>query len=120
MENCTNSEMTDMVLCYGSADGVSLRVQVLYRETFPVSRVLYSQTFLETFLRDNGTFRSRSVARDQKRTPRVLDFEQQILETVEENPATRPGQLVREAIRVIQWYFTSMATKRFHLPAKLL
>jgi hypothetical protein len=26
MENYTNSERTDMVLCYGSADGVGLRV----------------------------------------------------------------------------------------------
>jgi hypothetical protein len=27
MENYTNSKMTDMVLCYGSADGVGLRAQ---------------------------------------------------------------------------------------------
>jgi hypothetical protein len=26
MENYTNSEMTDVVLCYGSADGVGLRL----------------------------------------------------------------------------------------------
>jgi hypothetical protein len=26
--------MTDMVLCYGSADGVALRAQALYRECF--------------------------------------------------------------------------------------
>jgi hypothetical protein len=46
MENYTNSEMTDMVLCYGSADGVSLRAQALYREKFPARRVPHSQTFL--------------------------------------------------------------------------
>jgi hypothetical protein len=34
IENYTNSEMTDMVICYGSADGVALRAQVLYREKY--------------------------------------------------------------------------------------
>jgi hypothetical protein len=43
MENYTN---TDMVLCYGSADGVGLRAQALYREKFPASRVPHSHTFL--------------------------------------------------------------------------
>jgi hypothetical protein len=38
--------MTDMVLCYGSADGVALRAQVLYREKFPAIRGLHPQTFL--------------------------------------------------------------------------
>jgi hypothetical protein len=46
MENYTNSEMTDMVLCFGSADGVALKAQVLYREKFPACRLPYSQTFL--------------------------------------------------------------------------
>jgi hypothetical protein len=46
MENYTNSEMIDMVLCYGSADGVDLRAQALYREKFPARRVPHSQTFL--------------------------------------------------------------------------
>jgi hypothetical protein len=46
MENYTNSEMTDMVLCYGSADGVALRTQAFYREKFPERRVPHSQTFL--------------------------------------------------------------------------
>jgi hypothetical protein len=41
MENYTNSEMTDMVLCYGSADGVGLRAQALYREKFPARRIIY-------------------------------------------------------------------------------
>jgi hypothetical protein len=46
MENYTNSEMTDMVLCYGSADGVGLRTKALYREKFTARRVPHSQTFL--------------------------------------------------------------------------
>jgi hypothetical protein len=46
MENYTNSEMTDMVLCYGSTYGVGLRAQAWYREKFPVRRVPHSQTFL--------------------------------------------------------------------------
>jgi hypothetical protein len=46
MENYTNSEMTDMVLCYGSADGVGLRAQALYCEKFPARRIPHSQTFL--------------------------------------------------------------------------
>jgi hypothetical protein len=46
MENYTNNEITDMVLCYGSTDGVGLRVQALYREKFPARHVPHSQTFL--------------------------------------------------------------------------
>jgi hypothetical protein len=38
--------MTDMVLCYGSADGVGSKTQALYREKFPERRVPHSQTFL--------------------------------------------------------------------------
>jgi hypothetical protein len=34
MKNYTNSEITDMVICYGSADDVALRA-ALYREKFP-------------------------------------------------------------------------------------
>jgi hypothetical protein len=46
MENYTNSEITDKVLCYGSADGDGLRAQALYREKFPTRHVPLSQTFL--------------------------------------------------------------------------
>jgi hypothetical protein len=46
MENYTNSEMTHVVLCYGSADGVGFRAQALYREKFPARRVPHLQTFL--------------------------------------------------------------------------
>jgi hypothetical protein len=45
MENYINSEMTDMVLCYGSADRVALRAQALYciaksfrRVVFPIRK----------------------------------------------------------------------------------
>jgi hypothetical protein len=76
-----NSEMTDMVLCYGSADGVGLRAQALYRE-----EILAVQG-----LRENGTFQRRSVDRCQELTSRMLDLESQILETVEENCQQIPG-----------------------------
>jgi hypothetical protein len=60
MENCPNpnSEMTDMVLCYGSADGVVLRAEALYREKFLARPVPHSQTFRAVVqrLRENGTF----------------------------------------------------------------
>jgi hypothetical protein len=46
MENYTNSEMTGMVLCYGSADSVAEDTQALYRKKFPARRVPHSQTFL--------------------------------------------------------------------------
>jgi hypothetical protein len=41
MENYTNSEMTDMVLCYGSADGVGLRAQASYREKFRIRKYFW-------------------------------------------------------------------------------
>jgi hypothetical protein len=34
METYTNSEITDMVLCYGSADGVGLRAQAFIPKSF--------------------------------------------------------------------------------------
>jgi hypothetical protein len=34
MENYTNSEMTDVVLCYGSADGVDLRAELCIAKSF--------------------------------------------------------------------------------------
>jgi hypothetical protein len=59
MENYTNSGITDMVLCYGSADGVALRPQALNHEKFPARRVPHSQTFLAAVqrLRESGSFR---------------------------------------------------------------
>jgi hypothetical protein len=72
-----------MVLCYGSADGVGLRAQALYREKFP-ARVPHSQTFLAVVQRENGTFRPKNVDRGQE--PRVLDLDPQIQETMDENP----------------------------------
>jgi hypothetical protein len=65
MENYTNSEMTDMVLCYGSADGVSLRAQALYREKFPARRVpgkwYFSIAFVsKSFVSDLNVRRSTS------------------------------------------------------------
>jgi hypothetical protein len=78
MENCTNSEMTDMVPCYGSANGIAFA------------------NISGCCRRENGNFRPRSVNRGQERTPRVLDLEPQILETVEENPSTSIHQLVRK------------------------
>jgi hypothetical protein len=98
MENYTNCAMTNMVLCYGSVDGVVPRTQAVNREKFPARRVPHSQKFLAVVqrLRENRTFRPRSVDRSQEHTPRVLDLEPQILETVQENSSTSTRQLARE------------------------
>jgi hypothetical protein len=37
MENYTNSEMTDMILCCGSADGAALRAQALCKHFWLLS-----------------------------------------------------------------------------------
>jgi hypothetical protein len=73
MKNYTNSEMTDMVLCYRSADGVALTAQALYSGKFPARCVPHSQTFLTVVqrLRENSTFQPRSVDRGPEHTPRV-------------------------------------------------
>jgi hypothetical protein len=94
MENYTNSKMTDVVptllrKCrWCCLKGISFVM-------FPARSVPHSQTFLAVVqrLRGNGTFRSRSVDRCQERTRWVLDFEPQILETVEENPSTSTRQV---------------------------
>jgi hypothetical protein len=93
-----HSEMTDITLRYGSADGVALRAQALYCEKFPARRVPHSQKFLAAVqrLRESGTFRMRSADRGQEPTPRVLDLEPQILEIVEQNPSTCTRQLARK------------------------
>jgi hypothetical protein len=97
MENYTNSKMIDVVptllrKCrWCCLKGTSFVM-------FPARSVPHSQTFLAVVqrLRENGTFRSRNVDRCQERTRWVLDFEPQILETVEENPSTSTRQLIRE------------------------
>jgi hypothetical protein len=74
MENYTNSEMTDMVLCYGSADGVGLRAQALYCEKFPARRIPHSQTFLAFFANSvvNGIFNTYIHQRKSRTMQQVL------------------------------------------------
>jgi hypothetical protein len=55
--------MTDVELCYGSADGVALSAQALYREKFPARPVPHSQTFLAVVY---GKMVLRSVNRGQR------------------------------------------------------
>jgi hypothetical protein len=98
MENYTNSKMTDMVLCYGSADGVAFRAQA------------------GCCLRENATFRSRSVDRDQERMPRVLDLEPQILETVEESPLTSTRKLPREFRRFLSLWYVALVKSKGYTP----
>jgi hypothetical protein len=95
VENYTNTEMTDMVLCYRSADGVALRAQTLYREKFPVHPVPHSQIFLAIVqrLRENCRYlwtRARSWCYVK-------------LETVEENPSTSTPQLAVSQFQVSQF-----------------
>jgi AraC-like DNA-binding protein len=91
-------------------DGVALRAR----------RVSHSQTFLAVIqrLRENGTFRPKSVDKCEKPTPRVLDLEPQILETVEENPSTSTRQLARE-FQVSQFVlcrtFKEQGLHRYHV-----
>jgi hypothetical protein len=47
-----------MVVCYGSADGVGLKAQALYREKFPAFANISG-----CCLRQNGTFRLHSSAK---------------------------------------------------------
>jgi hypothetical protein len=93
MENYTNSEMTDMVLCYSF---VSRKVSA--------HRVPHSQTFLAVVqrLRENGTFRPRSVHKGQERTPQMLDLEPQILGTVGRKPVNK-YPAVRALVREFQF-----------------
>jgi L-lactate utilization protein LutC len=102
--------MSDMVLCYGSADGAVLRAQALYREKFS-----HSQTFLDVVqrLRD-VTFRPRSVDRCQERKPRASDLQPQIIETMEENPSTSIRKLFVNFRFLSLWYVALLRPDSSH------
>jgi hypothetical protein len=132
MENYTNSEMTDFGTLLRKCRWCCLKGT---SEKFPARRVPHSQTFLAVVqrLRENGTFRPRSLDRSQEGTLRALELEPQILETVEEKPSTSTLQLVRE-FQVSKFVAcrragvvplscsagASIATKRLHSPARVL
>jgi hypothetical protein len=81
-EKCTDMVLCLWyVLCYGSADGVALRAQALYRECF---RCVVFRIRKHFWVLSTGKWYFSA----EKCTPRVLDLESQILDTVEENPST--------------------------------
>jgi hypothetical protein len=110
-----HSEMTDITLRYGSADGVALRAQALYREKFPTRRVPHSQKFLAAVqrLRESGTFRMRSADRGQERTPRVLDLEPQILEIWKKTRQHVPGSWLVNFMFLSLWYVALLKSKSY-------
>jgi hypothetical protein len=96
--------MTDVELCYGSADGVALRAQDLYREKFPARPVPHSQTFLAIVY---GKMVLTSVNRGQRAYA--------ILKT-----GRKPVNKYPAVSTSIVFSCASIASKRFHLPARVL
>lgn len=87
MQRYSFSEMADMHLMYGRANGNALAAQRLYREMFPNRRVPHRQTFeaIDRRLRETGTF---SAMADRGRQREVLQpaLEERVLNDVERNP----------------------------------
>jgi len=93
------SEMADMHLMYGRADGNALAAQRMYHEYFPNRQVPNVRTFIaiDRHLRETGSF-SAMCDRGRPRTELQPEQEEQVLNLVEEHPeisirrvATREG-----------------------------
>lgn len=87
MNRFTFREYADIHFMYGLADGNSRLASRLYAERFPHRRPPCHQVFslIHTNLGDSGKFLKDCVEREK--TVRTVDFEDQVLHAVEENPS---------------------------------
>lgn len=90
MNNYTFQEYCDIHYCYGMARGNSKLAQRLYHERFPNRLLPNHKTFTNVHnrLRETGTFKSCMADTGREREVRNVDFEENVLQTFEENPST--------------------------------
>src|SRR5678815_5688794 len=89
MDHYTLPELTDMIMCYGAANGNGRRAHLMYRERFPHRNHPHHTMFvrLHQRLRDNGTLRPRCIG-GRPRNTRTPAFEEEMLERVANDPST--------------------------------
>lgn len=89
MENFSNAECADIHFVYGLANGNARLASRLYANRFPHRRHPNYKCFISIHnrLRENGKFEKDMSAAGRPRTVCLVDFEEDILHQVEENPS---------------------------------
>lgn len=98
MENFTNNELADMHLIYGETRGNARQAERLYRERFPDRRHPCRQTFtaIDRRLREQGTFVVYKGDCGVRRRTRTVEFEEQVLDRIAEQPSTSTRAIAHE------------------------
>jgi hypothetical protein len=94
----TNSEWADIHFTYGKANGNARKAQRLYRNTYPQRRCPSKDTFSAShrYLRETGTFRSKTAVVGSNRITRTDALENSVLGLIEENPQCSTRQIARD------------------------
>lgn len=89
MAGYANSELADMIMCYGEARGNGRRALRIYRQRFPHRRHPHHTMFarLHQRLRDTGSLRPQHTGAVQ-RNVRTPAFDEEVLQRVDNEPST--------------------------------
>lgn len=98
MANYTFAEQHDMMFMYGAAWGNAREAARLYQEHFPNRNHPSHKAFsvVSRRLREEGTFVVNRHNCGATRTRRTVDFEEEVLERVAENPSTSSRAIAHE------------------------
>ena len=91
MGDYTLNELDDMHLIYGEARDNGREARRLYAERFPRRRLPNHVTFqrLDARIRETGVFRTAQPDAGRSCTVRTSQFEDAVLQRIEDNPSTR-------------------------------
>lgn len=98
MEMYTSSEYCDMHFYYGAALGSASEARILYADAFPNRQLPSAKLFSKVHnrLRENGAFKTNMRDTGRPRTARSVQFEEEVLETFEDNPRTSLRSVARQ------------------------
>jgi transposase len=103
----TLHEYTDMILTYGADNENGREAQRLYAEKFPNRRQPHHSSFSSVTrrLRETGYLQYKNHSGGRPRSTRTVDFEENVLDMVEENPSTstRSGAIELHSNHVAVW-----------------
>lgn len=98
MSNYTCAEQTDMLLVLGFCQGNCRESVRVYRERYPDRRIPNHQTFssVERRLRETGSLVIRSTDRGRHPLVRTIQFEEDVLQRLEDEPSLSTRTLSRQ------------------------
>lgn len=98
MADYTLHELADMHLIYGEARCNGREARRLYAERFPQRRLPNHVTFqkLDGRLRETGVLRAARPDAGRPRTVRTVQFEEAVLQRIEDNPSTSTRAIAKD------------------------